>query len=389
MSRQRCAFTLIELLIVVAIISILSSMLFPILGVIRTNALKQRTTFILTKVDTALRLFKGDWGVYPYHAAYPDFAAGQTFTTVPNHLNYRIGTDITTAAGANVRQDMIAVSMLYNYSAPTTVTYTTGNFPTCIQYADTGIMLNRLAEEQQSIALLAGNVNMRGQIISNGTGGSAYNKSGTLVSSLVASNPAPYTTISSTGNTPEPGWAANYLAGEIDAKFIDSTGYNILDSYGNPLIYICQAIPGMKVFSGFNCPDPTNPGAYHPEVMSQLTAAQHDARYWGLGALGFDPTTGPGPGLLATRELLLYAGRIRLSVTDASDGQATPQDVSYFPTPSNLLHSDIRYYAAPGFETEFELWSSGPDGTFNYFRDAATNSDNISIIPYNRVVTND
>ena len=61
--------------------------------------------------------------------------------------------------------------------------------------------------------------------------------------------------------------------------------------------------------------------------------------------------TGPGPALMTSRPLLLYHGRIRLSTTDAGDGLATPADTTYFPTATNLMHSDMRYYCAQGFET--------------------------------------
>ena len=33
------------------------------------------------------------------------------------------------------------------------------------------------------------------------------------------------------------------------------------------------------------------------------------------------------------------------------------------------MHSDMRFWAAPGYELEFELWSAGPDGQMSWWRD--------------------
>jgi prepilin-type N-terminal cleavage/methylation domain-containing protein len=383
------AFTLIELLMVVAIIVLLTSMLFPVLSVIRSTTMKERTTFIERKADTALRLFKGDWGVYPYQSAYPDLSAGETFTSVPNHLNYRVGTDIsTTQAGKNVKQDMIAAGLLYDMTHPTAVTYTQAE---SLNGWAIALLLNRMASEQQSLAVLAGNLNMRGQIISsvnNGTCSVTANLVGTRVLSAVSANAAPYNTVASQANTPEPGWAADYLQGEVDKKFISADGLTVLDAWRNPLIYICQAVPGMRTTDiNVNIPSMGGWGSAGNQINNRTFA--YDPRVWGLGGIGFDPTTGPGPSVVAAnRELLLYGGRIRLSAVDAGDGLATPQDGTYFPNPANLMHSDMRYYAAPGFETEFELWSAGRDGKFDWFRDDSANDDNISTVNYNKAITN-
>jgi prepilin-type N-terminal cleavage/methylation domain-containing protein len=399
-TRTRPGFTLIEVLMVVTIIVILTSMMFPMLSMMHRVTLKERTTFLEKKVDTALRLFKGEWGVYPCQSAYPDLVSGQTFASVPNHLAYRLGTDISAQpAGANVRQDMIAVGMLYNPQAPSPFTYNLTNTP-AIKYNLMGIVLNRLASEQQAMGILAGNLDLRGQVVSDDTGHVYTDLSASRIVSAVGANPAPYNTIASAANPVEPGWAGNYLQGEIEAKYLDSTGTTILDAYRNPMVYICQAVPGMSLWAGFNYNDPTNPGA--PNNLNYVgffgasdyawngftTSVLNPAR-WGVGALGFDPTTGPGPGLIASRPGLIYNGRVLLTTTDAGDGRSTPADAAYFPDPGNLLHSDVRYYAAPGYEAEFELWSAGPDGRFGYFRDDPANADNIANLPYNQVLANE
>jgi hypothetical protein len=77
-------------------------------------------------------------------------------------------------------------------------------------------------------------------------------------------------------------------------------------------------------------------------------------------------------------------GRIRLSATDCGWGEPTPVDAIYFPTANRLMDSDIRYYAAPGFERDFELWSSGVDGRFCWRRSDASNRDNLAARRYGK-----
>jgi hypothetical protein len=66
-------------------------------------------------------------------------------------------------------------------------------------------------------------------------------------------------------------------------------------------------------------------------------------------------------------------------------GTSTPLTASEFlPDPSDLMHSDMRFWAPPGYELEFELWSAGPDGQMSWWRNDPANADNIPCEPYNR-----
>jgi len=369
-------FTVIELLIVMVIIAILVSMLLPIYGVMRREMMRSSTQMVESKVDGCLRLFKDEWGIYPVQASYADLSAGPFV----NNLYYRIGTNIATSDRALVQQDAASAAQNFDYNLsgynvegaqPSLATYTIvmipQDEPRCLvsnwgwgYHYDYAVLVNRMAREQASLAVLGGNLHQHGAVVTDNSENIIANASATpLLTGAVSAT--------------TPGWASDYLAGGLDQKFI--SGAAIIDAWRNPLIYICQAVPGVKGTSAniYGQPD---------------TVDVHNVRIYGLGAHGFDATQGPGPGLATTRPWLLSTGRVLLSRTDAGDGKPTPTDPTYYPNQGNLLHSDVRYYAAQGYQEEFELWSGGADG-FSYMRDDAKNADNVAILPYNKELANE
>lgn len=384
MGAGRRGFTLLELLIVIAIIALLAGMLMPMVGVIRQSTLRSRTEFVMRKTEAGLRLFKAEWGGYPYQQTYPAaVSAGEPF---PNRLYYRIGSDISAADRGRVMVDMEAASAAFAYSCAVTQGDRSAQFAECAAPSahafrnancvtaftalfitatgsDAGApdfalpaMLNQAAQEQARLAMVIGATGMRGPIVCTSAMAVGFNRS---AQPLLAS-------YASAGN---PGFAADYLKGEIPAGQL--RGEDILDGWRRPLVYICQAVPGMQGQGG---------ATWNRKVPS------YDSRYLGLGAIGFDLATGPGQALITGgRPLLAYGGRVRLSRGDAGDGLGpTPADATWFPDATDLRGSDVRYYAAPGFETEFELWSAGRDGAFSYRRSDPANRDNVSVIDYNR-----
>ncbi len=379
MTAPRCAFTLLELMIVVIIMIFLAGMLMPMLNMIQRQTMRSRTQFILKKVDTCLRLFKDEYGVYPYQSTYPDPVDAKTY---PNRLNYQIGTDISITGSPsdrdNVKTDINAVRAKFNYAMDVWGNESGTQPAPLVLYRQVDIkyngsaagtiswplLANRMAMEQQRLAVLAGDIDTRGPYICD------------LVTLVPVIDKRATRILPTPASAAKPGWAVNYLKGEIDRKYI--RGDAILDAWKTPLIYICQAIPGER-------------GTYISlRNWNEGWLSQPQGKCLGLGPIGFDTTTGPAASLIsANRSQLLYGGRVGLSRTDAGDGQATPMDATYFPTPSDLLDSDVRYYATPGFETEFELWSAGPDRSFSYMRNNRVNTDNIAVMNYNSLLRNE
>lgn len=65
-SKQKQAFTLIELLMVIAIIGILAGILIPTVGAVRKQANIAASKSQLSNYVTAITLFKGEYGYLPF-----------------------------------------------------------------------------------------------------------------------------------------------------------------------------------------------------------------------------------------------------------------------------------------------------------------------------------
>jgi len=421
--HRKSGFTLLELLVVISIIALLTSMLFPIVSIANRRAKIANTQSILIKVERSVQLFRSDYGVFPHQAAYP--AAGPT-TPFPassfvNHLGYQVGTDIAANDATNVHADQQAARTRYAYNLrwqinqngvsnssslseyeppimadmpdsdssrgplavaafnvlgdanntawarlnPVHSTSVGSVNPNQTWWSSSNIIamvVNRMLCQRASLAMVGGYTTIDGTLI-------------TLPSVLDAFSPrlAPWINydmrstpvVASPASANRPGWATNYLGDDLEAKF--RSGDAILDAWHNPVIYIHQNSPGM--------------------AKSQLTiyegtvvANSFDGRFYGLSPQVLLP-----PDLPLSGDMQLgIRGRIRLSTTDAGWGIPTPTNATYFPSTANLLDSDVRYYAAPGFDVEPELWSAGPDGMFCWRRSDPSNSDDVSAKSYDK-----
>ena len=68
-NKNLLGFTLIELLMVIAIIGILAGILIPTVGAVRTQANLAASKAQLSNYVTAITMFKGEYGYYPFSDA--------------------------------------------------------------------------------------------------------------------------------------------------------------------------------------------------------------------------------------------------------------------------------------------------------------------------------
>jgi prepilin-type N-terminal cleavage/methylation domain-containing protein len=376
---KRSGFTLVELLIVMAVVATLVGMAFPLLTMAQDKSKRSATLATMGKVDTALRLFKQELLVFPYQRTYPaDGINGWS-----NRLAYHLGTDIDPADAAKVKADMATAAAQYDYPimnrrepAPTsvhmfranrldgaTITDITGKvFPMGdvmplrwelnagvyrpVYPRNTGsdgrltlqpaaALLNHLAAERARLLILSGNIDAVGLRVPDSRSpnlASVHTGRDCSGSRLVPS--------ASAVSGGQPGWAVDYLGESVAARSIDPGTGAILDGWNRPLIYIGQVLHGVR-----------------GSMMRFDMFSSNDLKTVEYG--------------MDTR------GRVRLD-------SALPADPPRLPDPANLLHSDLTAYAAPGQEHEFELWSGGRDGRFSAMRDDPMNRDNVSYQRYDR-----
>lgn len=402
---DRRGFTLIELLVAIGIMLALMGMLMPVYAIARTYADKTNTQAQLRKIDTALRLFKTDTRVFPwdcnlqpaqiggaanpaFNVSYPDVRA--TIPAWSNRLAYHLATAYNATTAANITADADAARNAFNYdlsnndgsgnpyinndsqgNSITPVENPSGYSIMCYRASDelpysftgttpnkqsgpsgaTGAIglaayLNRLAQERYPLAMIAGAVNITGPKLKTvyGPTGTAYTSAnpnaGTRATTKLIASPA---------SAASPGWSDNYLAGELEAWTVQ--GDTIMDVWGNPLIYVCQVLPGCK------------PALAKPFIGSGYVLRYIDPGNYGLAASG-------------RRSLAPYDNYTQQAL--AADTATDPDTgAARLPDPANPYASDIRYYAGDNFTMEPELWSAGRNGKFAWRRDDAVNSDNI------------
>ncbi len=267
-------FTLIELMVVMAIIALLAGLLTPFITMASRNARRTATQAVMRKVDTALRQFKTDYQAYPHQLGYPDLAAGEPWS---NRLYHHVGTDLAPVDRDRVIADMDAAARAYDYDcssgpgqwprerAPVTPhvfradrgngrrRMDGSNDPESdlapynwvwvdwanawhAQYEDAlaGCMvLNRMAQERARLLMLIGAVDAGGVTMRDVPGRGGTHRGRDLSGTRLVAAPA---------SAAKPGWAVDYLRGELEARYI--AGESVLDAWGRPLVYLCQVQPG-------------------------------------------------------------------------------------------------------------------------------------------------
>jgi len=384
-------FTLVELLVAIGIVLSLMAMAMPLLTMASRQAKRSNTQATLAKLDAAIRQFRRDIDVLPYQASYPD--AVDATTPFVNNLAVRLGRDLS--GGDRIALDALTVTAAGKYGYPENVENTAANetatLPSNLTYRVAWAppswawqyggaanyrylckALNRMGQARATGAVRAGAFDLRGGVIS---------ENGTVISDLTS---RALLTSAEIG-TLSTGWCGDYLHGEIEASARTADGNGIRDAWGNPLVYVCQVVPKAKSAS-VRVEKETRFGLLNDQQKWHNELQKIDEpNDFGLGALGYAVGTGPWAQLQASgRFYLLGVGRLRLSQRDAGDGLPTPAHASLLPDAADLRASDRRYYAAPGLETDFELWSAGPDGRLAWMRSALVNRDNVSAVAYDR-----
>lgn len=410
---MRNAFTLIELMVVVSIMTTIASLSVGVLSTAKNQAKITNTRSILMKVDQAVRQFRIDVSTYPFQTDMSD--ADTNAAKLTNNLGFRLAWKPADDAERQAyirrfRADIEAINKAFYFQdgASTGIGMPTGDGthafripgPSSVKMCNmmlnpgslsaatptsswipaasmdwhghenwrfnTGKVACRLMSEWTCLRYISGqfDATATGDALTleapqgidpadpadkarypkederyvtwtYGTGiykYVPYNRHGALGNDtrgpvLSASSSIPDLETGAM-HPPVQGWRGEYLADALrqrDAS--DSPGEldvdrkAILDAWGNPLIYVCMATPGVSGYSA--------QGGSHID----------ENRY------------GMQPGQ---------------RVVTAS------------------LNSDIRTTAALPYVREFELWSAGPDGKFDIMRNGTSNRDNVAILGYNK-----
>ena len=104
-NKKISGFTLIELLMVIAIIGILAGILIPTVGAVRTQANLAASKAQLSNYVTAITMFKGEYGYYPFSKAQSNDGANiNSLTEFIETLSARDDSGNTTSKGGNRRR---------------------------------------------------------------------------------------------------------------------------------------------------------------------------------------------------------------------------------------------------------------------------------------------
>lgn len=372
---NRHGFTLVELLVVMAILAALAAMLTPIVTLAKRQSERTATTAVMHKVDTAVRLFRNEVGAYPWQQSYADIDGGESWT---NRLGYQLGADIDTVNDLPlVRQDAHDAAGRYGYACSVNlstgvvtepsaaalgafayrssriyrtfawispswqdITNNTNSSRATVNPYETlakSAVLNRIAAELARVHVHAGNPWLTGTRIEVMT--YPNSTSSTLVDHTGAQ------LLGSPASAAKAGWAHDYLLGEVDKRH--RNGDAILDAWGMPLIYVGRTLEGGR----FSRTYLFNSVVYHLPL-----------RMYGLHR----------------------RGRTSLERLDPVSGTPLAADPPALPDPTTPIVSDRRFYAAPGFAYDIELWSAGPDRSFAWMRPDPRNRDNVALAPYDR-----
>lgn len=222
---HRHAFTLVELLVVMAIIAILAGMLMPIVTMARKRAAVTNTMALMRKVETGLELYKGELDTYPYQK----HAADQPFPQADNRLAWFLAHEMDDAERVDLEDDLQLVREAYLIGGEHRV-LTDEVDPAVENGKDMrerhieqhAMLASRSARERGMLAILAGNVEVMGI--------------GADRALRMVSDPK------------SKGCAFDFIAGDLVQR--DVLGESLVDAWSQPLIYNCPVVQGVLPFWG-------------------------------------------------------------------------------------------------------------------------------------------
>lgn len=413
MTQRWRGFTLLELLIVVSIIAVLTSMTSVLLSMAGRKARQVNTLAIMAKVEGAIRLFRTDMRTYPFQTDLTTADSDPSKWT--NNLGFRLAWSPTdaerTAYAAKVQTDIAVIKKAFFFQngqktglydgIPVGPGKPTGDGTHAFRAPDlwsNSTYISNLLLGSGSLQQPDGNfttVNGGAHGYLPPAGWYSYGQSARTGTALVLTRLAEErTTIA-------------FLAGDLPlmapvgidpADPVDKADYPTEDERYTILKYYKS---GDEVVDGYKYV-PYNRGTdARGPVLTKAGAASAGWRADYLaGALR--QQTGPGsPGNIdPTGEIVLDAyGRPLIYISRVLPGMRAycnpiggggMDEARRYRMDrqgrrrTGSLNSDIRSTAAAPFIHEFELWSAGPDGLFAHLRDDPAKRDDLPLLPYNR-----
>ncbi len=391
------AFTLVELLIVIAVLGMLAGLIMPVVTRAAVHADISATKILLARTDGAIRVYKKEVGFYPEEVA-TDTTDTNFMGPWLNTLVWHIGTDMTKAerdsaknAASLTRKDSTDVNA-YSISEWNEISVQLPDGMQYVTFTDLhsgGVTPNISAgtrSPQNTLEIM--------EPITDGSFPNLTRITNVLKSALVdRENGHRYR------EALRPEWRVNYL-GQIEEHFwrdadgdasnngLDDRGECLVDAFGNPLIYsaLCWDALGDTYVKESRMSGAGITAAYKNIVLAYDSVDKRWERaYWAVK-----------PGVWTASSGAWTAENWQDSDYDAFidyvvdsdpffEGSAPTTPVvsskmyGWIPPGNELAREvravdcadaddDFRTKAYRGFEYSFELWSAGPDGLFHCLR---------------------
>ena len=405
-SSARTGFTLLELLIVIAILALLSSMLFPLVAIAKRQAKVANTRATMLKVDQAIRQFRTDMRVYPWQIDLGTAPAEASAWS--NNLAWRLAWNPPPAGSGTpakpdkatyigkVQQDLSALGRCFTFVNGCNVP------PSGDRSEGTHAFRNEFQTGSSKTNLLPANGTLQFDTADVNAGALIYLPGTARLGNDCSADARALTQIA------EEVTKLVYLAGQMPV--LAPSGIDATQAADKARAQVeDERYPTFTVSSSPKIPYrylPYNKAGYYGDDSRgpALTSAAAQAQGWRgdylTAALKTDRANGQRADVDASGEAIVDAWGHPLvyvcSVRPGVHGQLQALSASLYNgareerynmapqgrAATSALASDIRTTAAQPYVLEFELWSAGPDGQFAGSRDATANRDNVALLPY-------